>query len=65
MKRFLSNVILGLWAFIGLTAMAGAADFTSSAIVQLACTFGGFCLAAWSLKELGIRLASHLPDEEV
>lgn len=65
MKRVITNIILGIWAFIGLVAMAGSADFTSGAFGQLACTFGGFCLAAWSLKELGARLASHLPDEEV
>lgn len=66
MKRFFSNLILAVMAFLGISAMAGN-DLIAPGdwLFQLCFVFGGFFVASVSICILADRLASHLPDEEV
>ena len=65
MKRFFINLGLGILGFLGILGMTGNALLEGHFFLQVILTFASFYLAVVCIRELAIRLAAHLPDEEV
>ena len=65
MKRFFSNILLGVFGLLGFAGMGGSALLEDKPFFQGIVVFASFYLCASCFCTLAKRLAAHLPDEEV